>query len=144
LHIGRSGFTLSRVDHLTAEQRAELERALRAAREEIGRRLDAEAEVGAPDEHRGDIQDDAAQQMRRRQSLDRSERDVGHLEEIDAALRRLADGSYGICEETGEDISFARLRLQPTTRYTVEALEQLELERARARVVGPDDDEKAY
>jgi hypothetical protein len=44
----------------------------------------------------------------------------------------------------GEDISFARLRLQPTTRYTVEALEQLELERARARVVGPDDDEKAY
>ncbi|MFO0635437.1 MAG: hypothetical protein U0168_21545 [Nannocystaceae bacterium] len=38
----------------------------------------------------------------------------------------------------------ARLRSEPTTRYTVEALEQLERERARARRVARDDDDTPY
>lgn len=135
------------MDHLSYAQRDELRRALVSERERIGSRIDADAEAAAPDGEIGDIQDGAAEQMRRRQALDRSARDVGHAEEIDAALRRMEDGSYGICEETGEDIPFGRLRLEPTTRYTVEALELLESERARERLTGDssaDEDGTAY
>ena len=43
--------------------------------------------------------------------------------------------------ETDEPIPFARLRAEPTTRYTVEALELLEEERARGQVQGHAPDE---
>jgi RNA polymerase-binding protein DksA len=36
-----------------------------------------------------------------------------HLGEIDAALRRLADGSYGTCERCGNPIAAARLIARP-------------------------------
>jgi RNA polymerase-binding protein DksA len=38
-----------------------------------------------------------------------------HLAEIDAAMRRLADGSYGTCEVCGQPIGEARLAARPVT-----------------------------
>ena len=68
------------------------------------------------------------------QSIRVSDHDRMHLVEIEAALARMDDGTYGICEETGDPIPFARLLLEPTTRYTVEALEVIEDERRRGEV----------
>lgn len=48
------------------------------------------------------------------------------LYEVDAALVRIREGTYGICEITGRPISDARLRAVPWTRYTEEAEERLE------------------
>jgi RNA polymerase-binding transcription factor DksA len=48
------------------------------------------------------------------------------LFEVDAAIQRILDGSYGICEITGKPIPDVRLRVVPWTRYTKEALERLE------------------
>lgn len=48
------------------------------------------------------------------------------LFEVDAAIQRILDGTYGICELTGKPIPEARLRAVPWTRYTKEALEFLE------------------
>jgi RNA polymerase-binding transcription factor DksA len=48
------------------------------------------------------------------------------LYEIDAALLRICEGTYGICQMTGLPISEARLRAVPWTRYTGAAEEQLE------------------
>ena len=135
------------MDHLSQAQRDELRKALLDERARVGTRIDADAAAAAPNHDIGDIQDGAAEQMRRRQALDRSARDVGRAEEIEAALRRMDEGSYGICEETGEEIPFGRLKLEPTTRYTVEALELLESERARERLTGDtsaDEDGTAY
>lgn len=39
-----------------------------------------------------------------------------HLEEVDAALARLDDGSYGVCERCGRAIPEARLEARPTAR----------------------------
>lgn len=41
------------------------------------------------------------------------------LEEINAALARMENGSYGICEESGEEIPLERLRAFPTARTCV-------------------------
>ncbi len=40
------------------------------------------------------------------------------LAEIEAALLRLKNGTYGFCEETGEPISATRLRVIPWTRFS--------------------------
>jgi DnaK suppressor protein len=53
-----------------------------------------------------------------------SERKVIH--EIDDALQRIEDGSYGICENTDQPIPKARLKAQPWARYCVEYARKLE------------------
>lgn len=55
------------------------------------------------------------------------------LYEIDEAIRRIRDGSYGVCEITGKAISRDRLKAVPFTRYSVEG--QMEVEKGRKRTV---------
>lgn len=43
------------------------------------------------------------------------------LSEVEAAIQRLRDGTYGICEATGKRIPAPRLRALPWTRFTQEA-----------------------
>jgi DnaK suppressor protein len=50
----------------------------------------------------------------------------GLLEEVDAALARLAAGTYGICEATGRAILPSRLRAIPWTRFNRVAAERRE------------------
>ena len=49
------------------------------------------------------------------------------LKKIDAALERLDDGSYGYCEETGEEIGLRRLEARPIATLCLEAQERHEL-----------------
>jgi RNA polymerase-binding protein DksA len=53
-----------------------------------------------------------------------SERKMIH--EIDDALQRIEDGSYGICENTDQPIPKARLKAQPWAKYCVEYARKLE------------------
>ena len=55
------------------------------------------------------------------------------LSEVQAAIKRIRDGTYGICELTGKPISRDRLLAVPFTRYSAEA--QKELEKTRHRSV---------
>lgn len=45
---------------------------------------------------------------------------------IDAALKRIDDGTYGYCEETGEPIGLKRLEARPIATMTIEAQERHE------------------
>jgi DnaK suppressor protein len=53
------------------------------------------------------------------------------LIEIDAAVEKMKNGEYGICEGTDEPIGFKRLELRPWTRYSVAYKELLEREKAQ-------------
>ncbi|MEI8089544.1 MAG: TraR/DksA family transcriptional regulator [Opitutaceae bacterium] len=55
------------------------------------------------------------------------------LGEIDAAIKRIIDGSYGICEITQEPIARDRLLAVPFTRYSANAQKELERNRHRSR-----------
>ena len=98
----------------------------------------------AADEETGDDQDEAAEENRRATARLRQRHHAQQLSEVDAALARMDEGTYGICEETDEPIPFARLELQPTTRYTVEALELLEDEDARAKTIARESSDEGY
>jgi DnaK suppressor protein len=48
------------------------------------------------------------------------------LRKIDSALARIDDGSYGFCEETGEEIGLKRLEARPVATLCLEAQERRE------------------
>jgi DnaK suppressor protein len=49
------------------------------------------------------------------------------LKKIDDAIKRIEDGSYGYCEETGEEIGLGRLEARPIATLTVDAQERREM-----------------
>lgn len=55
------------------------------------------------------------------------------LSEIDAAIKRIHDGTYGVCEISQKPIAKERLLAVPFTRYSAEAQKDLERNRHRAR-----------
>ena len=85
-----------------AQLRAELE-AHRSEREAAG---DRSAETA-------DQKDEASQRQYAALVDAEDERDQAELRSIDAALRRLAEGRYGVCSDCGEPIGVQRLLAQP-------------------------------
>lgn len=59
-------------------------------------------------------------------SLDLAAADRRLIKEIDDALKRIRDGSYGVCELTGKPIRAERLEELPWARYSIEAARELE------------------
>jgi RNA polymerase-binding protein DksA len=59
-------------------------------------------------------------------SLDLAAADRRLIKEIDDALQRIEDGTYGICELTGKPIKAERLEELPWARYSIEAARELE------------------
>jgi len=68
----------------------------------------------------GDIYDVASNERERELSLILGDREILKLSEIDAALDRLKDKSYGLCDECGEPIAEGRLLAMPFTKVCVE------------------------
>jgi RNA polymerase-binding transcription factor DksA len=88
--------------------------------------LKAEAESLAMDREPGDVQFDEESgegdsiAVERDFDLARAAKNQQVIEEIDAALRRIVQGTYGICEYSGEPIPKERLRAIPWARERVE------------------------
>ena len=62
-------------------------------------------------------------------SFEMKSRDRKALRDIDEALRRIKDGSYGICNSCDIEISLARLKVFPTANLCIECKEDLEKNR---------------
>ena len=73
-----------------------------------------------------DVVDTAQDQIEHQVILAELHSESDRLTEINAALTRLREGTYGICEETGKPISQARLRAIPWTRFSLTAAEMAE------------------
>ena len=58
--------------------------------------------------------------------LGMAENERQRLREIDAALKRIEDKTYGICQMTEKVIPKTRLNAKPWARYTIEAARQIE------------------
>ena len=59
-------------------------------------------------------------------SMELHEKDIHLLREIDEALGKIEEGTYGQCEETGEVINKRRLERVPWTRLSLEAAQEQE------------------
>ena len=77
----------------------------------------AERELSSAEQHPAEL---ATETMER--ELDQSLVEHAELElaEIEAALRRVQEGTYGVCEQCGKPINDGRLEIMPAARYCVE------------------------
>jgi DnaK suppressor protein len=77
-------------------------------------------------ENHPDLADRASSETDRALELRTRDRQRKLISKIDEALRRIDDGSYGYCEETGEPIGVARLDARPIATLSLEAQERHE------------------
>ncbi len=80
----------------------------------------------AETENHPDLADRASSETDRALELRTRDRQRKLISKIEAALRRIEDGEYGYCEETGEPISLARLDARPIATLSLEAQERHE------------------
>ncbi len=73
-----------------------------------------------------DIADRASEETDRALELRIRDRQRKLVAKIDSALRRIEEGEFGYCRETGEPISLKRLVARPTTTLSLEAQERHE------------------
>jgi DnaK suppressor protein len=73
-----------------------------------------------------DLADRASEETDRALELRTRDRQRKLVAKIDSALRRIEEGEYGYCEETGEPISLKRLDARPIATLSLEAQERHE------------------
>jgi len=73
-----------------------------------------------------DLTDRASDEIDRTFELRTRDRERKLINKIEAALKRIEDGTYGYCEETGEPISLKRLQARPVATLSLEAQENHE------------------
>lgn len=81
------------------------------------------AEFNLVDKSKGDESDQSVAHQEEHSFLITQSRYKFQLMEIDYALSRIENGTYGICEETFEPIEDVRLQAIPWTRYSIEGAE---------------------
>lgn len=113
--------------YMDAGQMAYFRECLMEMRNEILEKADAtsehlrEHEIEPDPTDQDTIEEEYALELRAR------DRERKLLKKIEQALARIADGSYGYCEETGEVIGIPRLLARPTATLSVEAQTRREL-----------------
>jgi RNA polymerase-binding protein DksA len=117
---------------LSADQRATLEAALRARQREL--RADVAAKLKTQEDPRlvglrnrmEDTDDWAVADAMAAQDITLVSRDLAELANVEQALARLADGTYGECSDCGNAIPFPRLAAYPAARRCVACQETAE------------------
>ena len=100
---------------------------LNAWKEEILRESrETVAHLQKETENHADLADRASSETDRALELRTRDRQRKLISKIDQALRRVEDGSYGYCEETGEPIGLKRLDARPIATLSIEAQERHE------------------
>lgn len=104
------------IDELRRQLRSERLRILgniEALHTEFGMTISEETEEHGLETH---LADQGTMTFLRERDLSVEEHEERLLEEIDAALKRIDDGSYGVCEVDGDPIEFDRLQALPWAR----------------------------
>ena len=78
------------------------------------------------DEPLPDIVDRASNIIERSLSQNLCDRENLLIEKIKRALADIADGTYGICSNCGEDIAVKRLKASPVARYCIDCKTEME------------------
>ena len=137
-----------RYHKLLTDMRAALERGLAIHTEEALKKSgkDDAGDLSGYSQHMADAGTDTAD---RDFALSLISNEQQTIKEIDDAIERIKQGTYGTCEVTGRPIPHARLMAVPFTRYTVEGQRELERQRRAQRrrganPLGADGDEVGF
>jgi RNA polymerase-binding protein DksA len=116
-------------DKLLKEKRKVLEEMNELGQNNLKQTItDQSGEISRYSYHLGDA---ASLSYDREFSMGLAERQQKYLEQVDEALARIENGTYGICKVTGETISVERLEEVPVAKYSVRGKEILEKQKQR-------------
>ena len=114
-------------DFMNAKQKAYFRKKLEDWKDEI---LDGtKVTIGnlrAESSNHPDLVDRASAESDKALELRTRDRQRKLISKIDAAIRRIDDGTYGYCDDTGEPIGLRRLEARPTATLSLEAQERHE------------------
>lgn len=115
-------------DHyLSEEERTYFHQVLTAWRKRIlAEHAESRQRIRRQEERHGDIIDQSVNNHGRVMDIINRDRQQKTLTQIDHALDRLENGSYGYCQISGEEIGIERLRAYPVAILSVTVQEQLE------------------
>lgn len=109
---------------MNPRQREYFRAKLNAWKEEILRESRATLEtLQEESQNHPDMADRASSESDRSLELRTRDRQRKLIAKIDSAVKRIDDGTYGYCEETGDPIGIARLDARPTATLSLEAQE---------------------
>lgn len=112
--------TMAISDKLVTECRSKL---LASKQDILNRVKEARSNLDQNEEKGGDEGDQTVRVLAEQEFLSMHERLRSQLMEIESALARIENGSFGFCEETEEEIEPERLRAIPWTRLSIEGAE---------------------
>src|SRR5438552_12352356 len=92
---------------------------LEALRNHLLETVKKKKEEAIPEAEVGDEGDVAMRSLARDLVFEQTDNEHRLLDEVEAALRRIEKGVYGICEGNGERITVARLKAIPYARYCI-------------------------
>ena len=127
-NIDLSSYVLSdNEEFMNPNQRAYFRAKLIAWKNDILREARETLEhLAAESANHPDLADRASSKTDRSIELRARDRQRKLISKIDAALRRIDEGTYGYCEETGEPIGLKRLDARPIATLSIEAQERHE------------------
>ncbi|MGG1575670.1 TraR/DksA C4-type zinc finger protein [Fictibacillus sp. NRS-1165] len=120
---------------LSKQQVSELEQNLIKMKEQLQKQQElrenedslqeSTGEISSYDNHFGDMGSEL-NDREMAMALDENQEEI--LEEVNEALQRIEEGTYGKCMDTGEEISYERLKALPYAKRTVQAQEKADEE----------------
>jgi len=115
---------------LKKQEIAHFKKRLEELRAQITQAIEgSKKEVTAPDEAKGYSQhsaDEGTDDFVKQINLEVTNKEFGLLRQIDRALEKIEEGTYGVCDITEEEIPLKRLEAIPYATMTVKAQEKFE------------------
>ena len=103
-----------------------LERQLKELQFDFGRDMQ-----GMESSTLADINDQATLESERSFELRIKDRERKLIGKVQEALKKIGEGSYGVCESCGESIGIKRLKARPVTSYCINCKSEMEAEEKR-------------
>lgn len=98
-----------------------------AKRDELAEKLANREEIAI--ERSSDALDSVQRSAEREYAISSLDRDWQALKDIEAALERMENDEYGICQRCEEEISAKRLKALPSAAYCIHCQERIDRER---------------
>ena len=115
---------------MTKSEIRKLAELLKTKRNEIGRTLPHRDEIAI--QQAADTMDQTQLAVERELAISRLDRDYSVLQNLDAALRRMEDGTYGRCVHCEDEISPKRLHAVPWTSLCLRCQEEFDSRQSRS------------
>jgi DnaK suppressor protein len=117
---------------LRKEKLIQFKKQLIDRRETLAREVQAATAEMIDDETTyADAVDQASAETDKSITVQMKNRDRTILAQINEALRRIEDGSFGVCDSCGEEIAEARMRVNPATVMCIDCQTEIEAEQNR-------------